>query len=92
MKPSLLMVNVVARVVEWISLCEMIKLKELSTPISDVLREWQDREIIRAMCFGLAYFCRSSHPSTTPCLQFALRPSCLIVGVSKKQKKTLLKG
>ena len=28
---------------------EMIKLKEPSTPISDVLREWQDKEIMESL-------------------------------------------
>ena len=41
---SSLMECVVALVAEWISLGEMIKLQELSTLISDALRDWQDHE------------------------------------------------
>ena len=37
---GLQMESVVALVVEWISLGEMFKLQELSTSVSDVLREW----------------------------------------------------
>ena len=37
---------VVALKAESISLGEMIKLQELSTPISVVLREWQDKETL----------------------------------------------
>ena len=49
LKSSLLMESVVALVAEWISLGEVIKLQELSTPISDVLREWQDKEIMESL-------------------------------------------
>ena len=38
------MESVVALMAEWFSLGEMIKLQELSTLISDILEEWQDRE------------------------------------------------
>ena len=46
---GLLMENVVAFVAERISLGEMIMLQELSTPISDVLREWQGKEITESL-------------------------------------------
>ena len=38
------MESVVALLAEWISFGEMIKLQELSTLISDILRQWQDKE------------------------------------------------
>ena len=44
LRSSLLMESVVALMAEWFSLGEMIKLQELSTLISDILEEWQDRE------------------------------------------------
>ena len=40
------MESVVALVAEWISLGEMIKLQELSAVISDILKEWQDKETL----------------------------------------------
>ena len=49
MKSSLLMESVVALVAEWISLGEKIKLQELSSPISDVLLEWQDKEVMESL-------------------------------------------
>ena len=33
---------------EWISLGEMFKLQELSTSVSDALREWQGNEIMES--------------------------------------------
>ena len=43
------MESVVALVAEWTSLEEMIKLQELSTLISDVLRDWQDKETMESL-------------------------------------------
>ena len=40
---------VVGLVVGWLSLGEMIKLQELSTLISDVLREWHDKETMESL-------------------------------------------
>ena len=39
-----MMESVGALAVEWISLGEMFKLLDLSTLITDALREWQDKE------------------------------------------------
>ena len=33
----------------WLSLGDMIKPQELSTPISDILREWQGKEIVESL-------------------------------------------
>ena len=38
-----------ALIAEWISLGKMIKLQELSTRISHVLREWQDTETVESL-------------------------------------------
>ena len=46
---GLLMGCVVALVAEWISWGEMCKLQELSTSVSDVLREWQGKEIMESL-------------------------------------------
>ena len=46
LKSGLLMESVAALVAEWISLGKMFTLQELSTPISDVLREWEGKEIM----------------------------------------------
>ena len=45
----LLMESVVALVAEWISLGEMFKQQELSTPIPDCLREWQRKETMESL-------------------------------------------
>ena len=44
-----LMESVVALLAEWISFGEMIKLRELSTLISDILTEWQDKETMESL-------------------------------------------
>ena len=46
---GLLMECVVALVAEWISWGEMCKLQELSTSVSDVLREWQGKKIMESL-------------------------------------------
>ena len=38
-----------ALVAEWVSFGEMIKLQELSTLISDALRDWQDHETMESL-------------------------------------------
>ena len=43
------MESVVALKAEWISLGEMIKQQEQSTLISDILREWQDKETMESL-------------------------------------------
>ena len=43
------MESVVALVAVWISLREMIKSRDRSTLISDVLREWQDKETVESL-------------------------------------------
>ena len=43
------MESVVALPAEWISFGEMIKLQELSTLISDILTEWQDKETMESL-------------------------------------------
>ena len=44
LRSSLPIESVVDLIAEWISLGEMIKLQELSTLKSDILKEWQDKE------------------------------------------------
>ena len=46
LRSSLPKESVVVLIVEWISLMEMIKLQELSALISDMLKEWQDKETL----------------------------------------------
>ena len=40
------MESVVALVAEWVPFGEMMKLQELSAVISDILKDWQDKEIL----------------------------------------------
>ena len=46
LRSSLPLESVVALIAEWISLGQMIKLQELSPLISDILKEWQDKETV----------------------------------------------
>ena len=48
-RSNLPMESVVAVQAEWICKGEMMKLQELSTLISDTLKEWQDKEIVDSL-------------------------------------------